>query len=410
MGTYKYTASKKDGEHVSGTIAASTQTEALEHLTKQGLKPILVRAESNKKKGFSLNMNLGSGKVKLKDKVVFSRQLATMVSAGVPLTRALRTLSEQTDSKSLQEIMPEVVKDVEGGLSLADALAKHPKGFDDIYVNMVRAGETGGILEDVLNKLANQQEKDAKIRGKVKSAMVYPIVIIVVTVGAFFFLMTTIVPKIGGIARDLGGENFEFPIQTKITLAVSDFLVAQGPLIVIGTVVSIILLSKYFKSKKGRPVYHKLLLKIPIISTILTKVAVARFARIFSALSSAGVPIVESLKVTSKAINNAVIEAELNEATKAVTAGKPLSVSLTGSKTFPPIVAQMMTVGEETGEIGTVLIKIADFYEDEVERAAETLASVIEPVMIIVLGGMVGFIAFSIFGPLSELTSAVRNG
>lgn len=408
MANFKYSAKTKDGKTQSGVINALSREAAMAQLGKQGMRPLFVTAESANKKSL-LKLSLGSPRVKLAHKVVFTRQLSTMVNAGVPLARSLHTLAEQTDSKALKQYLPEVTKDIEGGTSLGDALAKYPKVFDPIFVNMVRAGETGGILDDVLKRLANQMEKDAKIRGKLKSAMTYPAVITFVTISAFFFLMTNIVPKIGEIALSVGGDSYDPPLYTKAMLGFSSFLINNGKLLGVGLVVLIIFLVKFVRTKKGRRIFHKILLKTPIIGTIITKVAIARFARIFSALSAAGVPIVESLKVTSGAISNAIIESELENAIDAVTAGKPLSSALINSNTFPPIVGQMALVGEETGDIGEVLVKIADFYEEDVERLADSLASIIEPVMIVVLGLMVGLIAFSVFGPLSELTDSVRD-
>lgn len=409
MPTYKYTAKSANGKVSQGNLTAQSKEAAMASLGKQGLKPIAL-VESKKGKGLSMSLSLGEPKVKFGDKVLFTRQLATLVNAGIPLTRSLHALAEQTESKGLKHYLPMVAKDIEGGVSLSEALAKFPKVFDQIFVNMIRAGETGGILDEVLKKLATQQEKDAKIRGKLKSAMTYPAVIVVVTISAFLFLMTSIVPKIGEIALNIGGEGYTPPVYTQIMLGISSFLVNNGKFLLPALVIGLVFLVRFVRSPKGKPIFHKVLLKLPIIGTIITKVAIARFARIFSALSSAGVPIIESLKVTSSAINNAVMEEQLQEAIKGVTAGKPLSATLTASSSFPPIVAQMIAVGEEAGEIGTILIKIADFYEEEVERAADTLASVIEPVMIVVLGLMVGLIAFSVFGPLGELTKSVRNG
>lgn len=404
---FTYQGKTEKNRIVTGVIQAETENGVAETLRNQGITPITIKA-AKKSTGLSMNIGPKDPKVKTKDRVVFTRQLATMVNAGVPIPRSLRSLAEQSDSKGLKHYLPIVVKDVESGISLGDALEKHEKAFDGIYVNMVRAGEAGGILDDVLEKLALQQEKDAKIRSKLKSAMTYPAVITLVTIGAFFFLMTTIVPQIGEIAISVGGDDYVPPLYTKLMLGFSGFLVNNLIFLIVGGLAGAVGLFKYIKSERGRPVFHKVLLKIPVVSTIITKVAVSRFSRIFSALSSAGVPIIESLTVTRNAINNAVMEEELNRAIENVRGGKPLSETLIGSKAFPAIVAQMMLVGEETGEISDVLVKIADFYEDDVERLADALASIIEPVMIIVLGGMVGMIAFSVFGPLSELSSNVK--
>lgn len=357
-----------------------------------------------KKKGGFLNASLGTPKPKLKDRVVFTRQLSTMINAGVPLTKSLSTLSLQTESKALKNIIPEVQKSVEGGKTFADALEAHPKAFDAIFINMVRAGEAGGILDSILDRLAFQQEKDSAIRGKLKSAMTYPGVVLSITLVAFLYLMTSVIPKIGDIIQDLAGEDYEPPVYTKIMLFISDLLVNYGFYAFIVFVISAVVFVRVIRTKRGRFVFHSVLLKIPIVSQIITKVALARFARIYSALSAAGVGVLDSLQVTSEAIGNAVIQKELEGAIKAVKNGKPISEPLSQSKVFPPIVSQMIAIGEETGEIEGILNKLAEFYEEEVDRVSGSLTSIIEPIMIVILGGIIGVIALSVFGPISSIT------
>lgn len=321
--------------------------------------------------------------------------------------RSLNTLNEQTGSAKLKEVLSAVAKDVESGISFAEALEKHPKVFGPIYTNMVKAGEAGGILDDILKRLAMQQEKDASIRKKIKSASAYPTVLLVITVVAFFALMTFVVPKIGKIVTDLAGDGAVLPLQTRALLAISDFMINYWyffAAIIIGGVIG---LRRYIKTKKGRRNWHVLLLKIPVLKTIITKVAIARFARIFSSLMTAGVSVQESIKVTAAAIGNVVIEEELKEAGKAVTAGQQLSQPLSTSKHFPPIVSQMLAVGEETGQTDVVLVKVADFYEEEVDNLVDSLSSIIEPVMIVVMGAMVGLIASAVIGPISELSQSI---
>lgn len=405
MATFSYTA-QKDGKVISGTLTAVSREAALTSLAKQGVKPILVREESGKK-GFSLNMQVGAPKVKGKDRVIFTRQLATLINAGVPLTRSLRTLTEQSESKGLKHYLPLVTKQVEGGISLADAMAEHPKVFNSIYVNMIRAGEAGGILDDILNRLALQQEKDAEMRGKLKSALTYPMVILSITIVAFLYLMTSIVPKIGTIIRDLAGEDYQPPIYTKIMLSVSDFLTHYGFYLLIVAVVGGFLAWRFLHSAKGRPLFDGALIRLPILGKVVTKVALARFARTFSALSAAGVSVLETLHVTGEAIGNTVIQKQLDHAAVEVKNGKPLSEPLSQSKLFPPIVSQMIAVGEETGEIDKLLVKLADFYEEEVNRVADSLTSIIEPLMIVILGSIIGVIALSVYGPIASVTQSI---
>lgn len=406
MPEFTYTARQEDGKTHKGTINAQSKTAALAALRGRRLQPIIVQPV--KSKGMAMEIRIpGSTGVKTRDIVIFTRQFSVMVSAGVPIMRALSILKEQSESTAFKKILEEVAADVQGGTSLSDALGKHPKVFTSIYVNMVRAGEAGGILDKVLNRLAFQQEKDAALRGKIKSAMIYPAVIGTVTLGAFFILMTFIVPKIGNILTELS-SSAELPIYTRALLAVSDFL--KQPLFIVGAIVVlpvlIIMFRRFIHTPGGRYKWHSLLLKIPIIKTILTKTAIARFSRIFASLMGAGVSIVGAIETTAGAIGNAVIEKELLDCSKAIQAGSQLSVELEKSKHFPPIVAQMLAVGEETGETDTIVLNIAEFYEEEVDTAVGALSSVIEPVMIVVLGGMVGVIALAVFGPITQLSTS----
>lgn len=405
MSDFKYTARLQDGSSHKGTISAPNKTAAMAALRARRLQPIVV----HEVKG-SMNVNIklpGSSNVKARDLVIFTRQFSVMVNAGVPILRALTILKEQSESATLKKVLEEVTIDVQGGANLSDALEKHPKVFTPIYVNMVRAGEAGGILDKVLNRLAFQQEKDAALRSKIRSAMVYPIVIASVTGIAFFVLMTFIVPKIGNILRELS-STAELPIYTQALLAVSDTL--KKPAFIIGffviVPVLIIMFRRYIKTEKGRYKWHSLLLRLPVVKVILVKTAIARFSRIFASLMGAGVSIVSAIETTAGAIGNAVIEKELLDCSKAIQAGNQLSVELQKSKHFPPIVAQMLAVGEETGQTDTIVLKVAEFYEEEVDAAVGALSSVIEPVMIVVLGGMVGLIAVAVFGPITQLSTS----
>jgi type IV pilus assembly protein PilC len=403
---FTYIATDKDGKPSKGTVTAENEAAALESLKKQGLHPLTV---SKGKKGHDFKSLALGGKVKSKDLVVFTRQLATLINAGVPLVRSLSTLQSQTESATLKKQLAEVVKKVESGSALGDSLSEHPKTFSQIYVNMVRAGEEGGILDDVLKRLALQQEKDAALRGKIKSAMAYPTVISVITVVAFIFLMTSVVPKIGNIIKNIGGEGATLPIYTQILLKISD--VMKTPMFLGGLFVVLPIATflgrKYIKTPKGRYVWHSLLLKIPIVKVLIVKVAIARFARTFSALMGAGVPIIKAITTTAGAIGNAAIEKELLNSAKAIQAGGQLSTQLEHSKTFPPLVSQMLAIGEETGQTDQIVIKVAEFYEEEVDAFVDGLASVIEPVMIVVLGAVVGVIAASVFGPISQLSNQI---
>lgn len=406
MPEFSYKALTKHGTTTEGSVEADSKESAIETIRKQGLKPLSVVKGSKKSSFLSANLNT---KVKTKDLVIFTRQLSTLVNAGVPLARSLTTLQQQSESKVLKSQLESVIKKIEAGSPLADALAAFPKTFSSIYVNMVRAGEEGGILDDVLKRLALQQEKDAAIRAKIKSAMTYPTVISVITAVAFIFLMTSVVPKIGEIVKNIGGPDATLPIYTQILLNISDVMKTPmflGVMLVV-LPVGFVLFRRYIKTKKGRYLWHGFLLKLPIVKTLISKVAIARFARTFSSLMGAGVTILKAISTTAGAIGNAVIEKELLDSAKAVQAGGQLSEQLEHSKVFPPLVSQMLAVGEETGKTDEILVKVAEFYEEEVDAFVGALASIIEPLMIVVLGSIVGVIAASVFGPISQLSSQI---
>lgn len=407
----------KDGKTISGTAEAADRAALISMLHKQEIHPVLVKASKDKAKSGLFGKKK---KVKLNDLVIFTRQLSTMISAGVPLARSMAALQQESDNPYMQEVLAGITKDIESGTALGDSFAKYPDVFSDVYVNMVRAGEEGGILDDILKRLATQVEQDASIRKKVKSAMMYPIVILGVTVIAFFGIMLFIVPKLGAILKSLGGPEAKLPIYTEILLKFSEFCTSPTiagilPIPIINKLPNLIILMglgavgmvfllRYIKTDKGKYKFHFVLLKIPIVKTILLKVVVARFSRTFASLMGAGVSVLDALEVTGAALGNKVIEAELKSAANEVRNGKPLSDPISHSPYFPPIVAQMLLVGEETGQIDTVLTKIADFYEEEVSVLVDGLAAIIEPIMIIFLGAGVGLIAASVMGPIANLS------
>jgi type IV pilus assembly protein PilC len=420
---FVYKATNKEGKTVSGTAEAASKQALLGLLHKQGVNPVLV--EEGKGKHKFGNLFGPRKKVKLADLVIFTRQLSTMISAGVPLTRSLSALHTDVSNPYMGEVLSGVTKEVEGGTPLGDAFSKYPNVFSDVYVNMVRAGEEGGILDEILKRLATQVEQDSSIRKKIKSAMMYPVVILTVTVIAFFGIMLFIVPKLGSILTSLGGPNAKLPIYTQVLLNFSNFcakptilkhlpipIIDKIPnliLILIVVVIITIYVLRYIRTPAGKYRYHALLLRTPIVKTIILKVAIARFSRTFASLMGAGVSVLDALDVTGAALGNKVIEAELKAAAEEVRNGKPLSDPISHSKHFPPIVAQMLMVGEETGQIDTVLVKIADFYEEEVSVLIDGLAAIIEPIMIIFLGAGVGLIAASVMGPIANLSKNIGS-
>jgi type IV pilus assembly protein PilC len=427
---FVYKALLADGRTVNGIYDATTKEDLIAALAKQGAKPVSIKLATNQtgKTGNWCDRTFNQ-KVKLRDLMVFTRQLSTMVSAGVPLTRALSTLQTQAESKYFKTVIGSITKDVEAGTTLGEAFGKFPNVFNEVYVNMVKAGEAGGILDEILKRVASQTEKDATIRKKIKGAMTYPTVILSITVIAFFGIMIGVIPKIGKILKDLGGPDAKLPVYTQAMLDISNFSLSSSIIrhlppfsfipivnhipnlffIVIAGGIAGFFFLRYIKTPKGKFQFHTVLLKIPILKVIITKIAISRFARTFSSLTSAGVTVLDALEVTGGAIGNKVIEKELQDAANDVKAGKPLSEPLSRSKIFPPIVAQMIAVGEETGQIDTILVKVADFYDEEVDTVIESLSSIIEPLMIIVLGSLVGLIAASVMGPIASLSQNVGN-
>ena len=405
MPSFNYRATNQTGKTVAGTMSGITRDEVIDALVTQGMRPFQVTLVTG---GNKVMTGLLKKKVKLNDLVLFTRQLSTMVSAGVPLLRALTTLQMQTENPTLKNIIAELVKDVQGGAQLADAFEKHPKVFSDIYVNMVRAGESAGIVDDILRRLATQVEKTASMHKKIKSASTYPLVLLTLTMGAFFGLMIFVIPMIGGILKDLGGPNAKLPAMTVAMMNLSDFLINYWYIIIGGIFGIIYLLRRYHATPQGRLFFHRLFLKIPVLNTLLTKLAVARFTRTFAALIGAGVSVVEALKVTSRALGNEVFRLEVEKASQAVIDGKQLSDALQESKWFPGIVPQMLAVGEETGQTDQVLIKVAEFYEEETDATIDSLSSILEPVMIVIMGGMVGIIAANVMGPIASLSQNIQ--
>lgn len=404
MPQFDYTALTADGHQVSGSLTAVSRDVAVVNLRQQGIKPLGVREAKVKKARLSFK-----NKVRIKDLVVFSRELSTMISAGVPLPRSLETLAEQTENKYFKRVISALNHDIESGLPLADAMAKHPNVFSEVYINMVRAGETGGILDDIMKRLATQVEKEATIRHKIRGAMAYPIVILTVTIIAFFGIMLFIMPKISKIITDLGGPNAHLPVYSRVMLSISSFLQHNIIFILIIATAGGWLFRRYIRTEKGKYWWHGILLRTPIFGKVLAKIIVARFSRTFASLMSSGVNVLDALEVTGKAVGNRVIQKELEAVAVAVKNGRSLGKQILEVKYFPPIVGEMIAVGEETGKIDEILIKVADFYEEEVDTVVDSMASIIEPIMIIILGGIVGLIAASVMGPIAGLSKQIGS-
>ncbi|MAU34135.1 secretion system protein [Candidatus Saccharibacteria bacterium] len=409
MAQFSYVAIDAERRTINGKIELADRAAVIAALQKQGLRPITIQEVKSKGVMSGGNITLfQKNKVKSDQLVIFTRQLSAMVSAGVPLLRALTSLESHAENQTLKRILGGIIKDVESGTPLADALEKYPETFNDIYTNMVRAGEAAGILDDILKRLAFQQEKSAAIRKRIKSAMTYPTVLIVITVLAFFGLMIFVIPQIGKILTDLGGPDAELPVITQVMLAISAFIIDYWYILFPALFGIAFGIFRYLKTKRGKRQFDTLVLKIPGINGIIKKIAIARFSRTFSALMGAGVAVLECLNVTSRAVGNTLYAEAIRAAALEVKNGKALSEVIEKNELFPAIVAQMLSVGEETGQTDTVLVKVAEFYEEEVDLAIDGVSSIIEPVMIVVMGGMVGLIAASVMTPIASLSQNIQ--
>ncbi len=408
MTKFTFTALNSEGKTITSSVEATDRKAVINNLKSQNLQLLNLSETTKDKAGFSL-FKIGK-KVKSDDLVMFTRQLSAMVSAGVPIMRSLTSMAQHMESPTFKKIILEVAKDIEGGSSFTDALSKHPAVFNDVYVNMVRAGEAAGILDDILKRLALQQEKNATIRKKVKGAMTYPMVLVFITIGAFFGLMLFVIPAIGKTIKDLAGEDAELPALTQAMIGISHFIVSFWYILfpIIGALIWIFL--RYIKTDSGKKKFHNFLVNGPIIGKIIRKIAIARFTRTFSALIGAGVAVLEALDITARAVGNVIYEESILDAAKRVKNGEVLSKVIgEDEKLYPPIVSQMLSVGEETGQTDKVLVKVADFYEEEVDTAINSISSTIEPVMIVFMGGMVGVIAASVMLPITGLAQQIKG-
>jgi type IV pilus assembly protein PilC len=387
----------------SGEMAAGTKEEVIAQLRRRNITATLV-TEKAKKKGLG-NITFGGG-VKDKDIVVFTRQFATMIDAGLPLVQALDILSAQVENKMLSKTLQQVKTDVESGATYADALKKHPRIFTELYVNMVAAGEAGGILDTILNRLATYIEKAMKLKKKVKGAMVYPAVVTTVAVLVIAIIMIFVIPTFAKMFTTLGGT---LPMPTQIVINLSDFMAGIGGLMVLLAIVGVVIfITQVRRTEKGKHVIDRLLLKLPIFGSLLNKVAVAKFTRTLGTLVSSGVPILDGLEITAKTSGNKVIEYAIMDVRKGVVSGKTLAEPITKAKVFPPMVTHMIAVGESTGALDAMLSKIADFYDDEVDAAVSNLTAMMEPLLMVFLGGAVGFIVVSMYLPIFRLITLIK--
>ncbi len=403
MTVFAYRARTPEGEILEDKTEGSDTMSVAMTLRQQGLLVIDVKEQGVGQKDILEPFK----KVKLSDLVVFTRQFATMINAGLPIVRCLYVLSEQTDNKKLKDVLEAVRRDVEAGLALSEALEKHPKVFGKLYTEMVRAGEIGGILDEVLLRVAAQLEKDQELRRKVKSAMAYPTVVLVLAILAASFMLIFIVPIFAKMFEDLGGT---LPLPTRIAMGLSDILTSPfGVLLYAGAGAGVYLFLRWRKTESGRKAVDPVMLKIPAkIGDVIHKVALARFARTLGTLSAAGVPILQALEITATSSGNWVLERALLKSRDSIREGIPIYKPLEGEAAFPPMVTRMIAVGEETGDVDGMLTKIAEFYESEVDAAVKALTSIIEPLMIVVVGGIVGGIIIAMYLPMFKIFELIE--
>src|SRR4051812_40268920 len=399
---WTYKAVDASGVPSNGTITGATKDAVSEQLRTQGLKVIQL---AEKKSGMQMELTLVK-RVKAAELTVMTRQLATMISSGMTLLRAFYVLEDQIENKKLAETVGLVREDIESGLAFSDALAKHPKVFSPLYVAMVRAGETGGVLEASLDRISDQLEKDDQLRRQVKGAMAYPVVVLSFAMLVLIGMIAFIVPQFVKVFKDFGGD---LPMITKITVAASNLVTHQWYVLIGAAVVLPIAFKKWRSSSWGRPQWDAIRLKFPFsIGVTVQKISLARWSRTFSALYAAGVPIMQAIEITGQTAGNSVVEKAMTDVIESVKSGGSIADPLKEASIFPAMVAQMIAVGEETGNLDAMLSKVADFYEDEVAAAVKALTSILEPVMIILVGGIVGFIVIAMYMPMFKVYDVIK--
>jgi len=405
MGTFAYTGRNRQGVIKKGEVSAKTRDEAIEQLRKQNIIVMNVDERADKEGG-GWKFEIGGG-VTDKDLVIFTRQFATMINAGLPLIQALEILATQSENKQLRKAIGEVRIQVEGGATFADALQKHPKVFDELYVNMVHAGEVGGLLDTILGRLAKHIEKAMKLKAQIKSAMVYPAAILGVAVVVISVLMIWVIPIFAKMFSEMSGGKIGLPGPTQIVIDVSNFMQSYILHLVIGAVLVGWGIKKYYGTPKGRLAMDRMFLKLPIVGQLIRKTAVAKFTRTLGTLITSGVPILDGLSITAKTSGNKVIEEAIMAARLSISGGKTIAEPLSKGEIFPKMVTHMISVGETTGALDAMLGKIADFYEDEVDQAVASLTSLLEPMMMVFLGTLIGFIVVAMYLAIFEMAAAI---
>ena len=397
MPAFVWKGKNRDGKAVSGERVAENKEAVMALLRREQ-----VLVSSVKEKGKELALPKFGGGVPAKELAIFVRQFSVMIDAGLPLVQCLEILGTQQENKAFAKILQQTRMDVEGGSTLADAMRKHPKAFDDLFVNMIAAGEAGGILDTILKRLATYIEKAVKLKGQVKGAMVYPVAVISIAGIVIAVILWKVIPTFAAMFEGLGAQ---LPLPTRLVIAASNWFVRLLPFMVVFLVAAVFAFRRYYATYGGRRVVDRMILKAPIIGVLMQKIAVARFCRTLATLISSGVPILDGLEITARTSGNAIIEDAIMAVRKGVESGLTVAQPLKESGVFPPMVVQMIGVGEQTGALDAMLGKIADFYEEEVDQAVANLLTLMEPVMILFLGTTVGGIVIAMYLPLFDLIS-----
>ena len=406
MATFAYVGRTRSGAVKKGELSAKTRDEAVDQLRKQSVVVTSLEEKKSGTGGFNVNISFGPGLTD-KDLVVFTRQFGTMINAGLPLVQCLEILSTQSENKVLRETIGEVKTQVEAGSTFSDALRRHPKVFDDLYVNLVHAGEVGGLLDTILTRLAKYIEKAMKLKGQVKSAMIYPAAIMGVAVVVISVLMIWVIPIFAKMFVELSGGKVGLPGPTQLVIDISNVFTSYWYLI-FGSLVAIIFgIKKYYATVQGRKAIDKLLLKTPVFGDLIRKASVAKFTRTLGTLLASGVPLLDGMTICAKTAGNKVIEETLINARASISGGKTIADPLAASGVFPKMVTHMIAVGESTGALDAMLGKIADFYEDEVDQAVASLTSLLEPIMMVFLGIVIGFIVIAMYLPIFKMSDAI---
>ena len=401
MPNFAWKGKNRTGQAQEGVLLADTRDAAVAALRRQNIQVSQIREK--KAREIPLLPRIPRS-VKPKSLAIFTRQFSVMLDAGLPLVQCLEILGNQEENKTFREILQTTRQDVEQGSSLAEAMRKHPKAFDNLYCNMIAAGEAGGILDVILQRLSTFIEKIVKLRNQVTSALMYPVAIVVIAGGVVFIILWKVIPVFAQMFAGLGGE---LPFLTRVVVAASEFIGRYAIFMFIGAALGFYLLKQWHKTETGRRIIDRFMLKIPVLGGLLLKIATARFCRTLATLTSSGVPILDGLEITAKTSGNAIVEDAIMSVRKQVEEGKTISEPLMETKIFPPMVCQMINVGEQTGALDQMLSKIADFYEEEVDTAVDGLMKLLEPIMITVLGAVIGTIVTAMYLPMYSILSKI---